>query len=173
MPLSLYDALVPSYLQVLRGSLGWLDKAAAFGDAQGKSEADMIDARLAPDMLPFNRQVRGFAMHAQGGIAGAAEGLFTPDMTPPPTTFAGLQARVGEAIAYLEGIEPGALDGLIGKPMRFELGETKLPFTADQFLLSFSQPNFYFHVTTAYAILRHIGVDLGKRDYLAGLRTAH
>ena len=173
MPISLYDALVPSYLQVLRGSLGWLDKAAAFAEAQGKNESEMMDARLAPDMLPFNRQVRGFAMHAQGGIAGAIGGLFSPDITPPPASFAGLKARVGEAIAYLEAIEPNALDDLIGKPMRFELGETKLPFAADQFLLSFSQPNFYFHVSTAYGILRNMGVDLGKRDYLAGLRTAH
>ena len=167
MPISLYDALVPSYLQILRGSLGWLDKAAAFAEAQGKSEAEMMDARLAPDMLPLNRQVRGFAMHAQCGIAGAVGGLFSPEMTPPPASFAGLKARVGEAI------DPDALDDLIGKPMRFELGETKLPFAADQFLLSFSQPNFYFHVSTAYGILRNMGVDLGKRDYLAGLRTAH
>ncbi|MBO9603655.1 MAG: DUF1993 domain-containing protein [Novosphingobium sp.] len=172
MPLTLYDATVPSLLQILDGSLGWLDKAATFAAESGKSEAELIDARLNPDMFPFNRQVRGFCMHAQLGIAGAMQGLFSPDATPAPTTIAGLKERVGEALAYLQGLAAADMEPLIGKPMVFRIGETERHFTADQFLLSFSQPNFYFHVSTAYAILRHAGVPIGKMDYLAKLRIA-
>ena len=172
MPLTLYDATVPSLLQILRGSLGWLDKAAAFSAETGKPEAEIMDARLSPDMFPFNRQVRGFCMHAQLGIAGAMEGLFSPDRTPAPETIGGLKDRVGEAIAYLEKLSAADMEPLIGKPMLFRLGETERAFTADQFLLSFSQPNFYFHVTTSYAILRHIGVPVGKMDYLGRQRIA-
>jgi hypothetical protein len=151
--------------------LGWLDKAAAFANANGKSESDMMDARLVSDMLPFNRQVRGFAMHAQGGIEGAMKGVFSPEGSPAPTTFAGLKDRLNEAIRFLEALDPDDLEAVIGKPMTFEFGETRKAFEADQFLLSFSQPNFYFHVTTAYAILRAMGAEIGKMDYLAGLRV--
>ena len=171
MSVSLYDALVPSYLQILRGAAAWLDKGADFARTNGKSEADMMDGRLAPDMLPFNRQVRGFAMHAQGGIEGAVSGVFSPDRSPVPTTFVGLKERLAEATAFLETLDPQALEDLIGKPMTIDLGETKMAFTVDDFLFSFSQPNFYFHATTAYAILRNMGADLGKMDYLARLRV--
>jgi len=172
MSFTLYQATVPSLLQVLRGSLGWLDKAEAFAAANGKSEAEMMDAKLAPDMFPFNRQVRGFAMHAQGGVQGAMSGIFSPDPSPAPASFAGLKDRVSEAIAYLEGVTPAEIDALIGKPMEFVFGDWRQSFLADQFLLSFSQPNFYFHASTAYAILREMGVDIGKRDYIGQLRTA-
>jgi hypothetical protein len=172
VPLTLYEATVPSLLQILNGSLGWLDKAAAFVAETGKPEAELIEARLTPDMFAFNRQVRGFCMHAQLGIAGARQGLFSPDATPAPETIAGLKERVGEAIAYLETLAPADMEPLIGKPMLFRLGETERAFTADQFLLSFSQPNFYFHVSTAYAILRNLGVPIGKMDYLGRLRIA-
>lgn len=172
MSISLHAALVPSYLQILQGAAAWLDKGAQFGSANGKSEAEMMEARLAPDMLPFNRQVRGFAMHAQGGIEGAIRGVFSPDRSPVPTTFASLKARLSEAVAFLEAIDPRALEDLVGKPMMVDLGETQMAFTADDFLFSFSQPNFYFHATTAYAILRNMGADVGKMDYLARLRMA-
>ena len=172
MPLTLHAATVPSLLQVLRGALGWLDKAAQFAADQGIAESAIMEARLSPDMFPFNRQGRGFAMHAPGGIAGAMKGSFSPEMTPPPENFTGLEERVGEAIAYLEGVEPAAMEELVGKPMWFEFKEVRVPYTADQFLLSFSQPNFYFHATTAYAILRHLGVEVGKGDYLGQLRTS-
>lgn len=172
MPFTLYDATVPSLLQILGGSLGWLDKAAAFAAETGKSDAELMEARLTPDMFAFNRQVRGFCMHAQRGISGAMEGLFSPDATPAPETIAGLKERVGEAIAYLETLTPADMEPLVGKPMLFRIGETERAFTADQFLLSFSQPNFYFHVSTAYAILRNMGAPIGKMDYLAKLRVA-
>lgn len=171
MTISLYDATVPSLRQILEGSLGWLDKAKIFAAENGKPEAEIMSATLAPDMFPFNRQVRGFAMHAQGGIEGALKGVFTPDPTPAPVTFDGLKERVSEAVAFLAALDPAEVEALVGKPMQFVFGEWRQDFTADQFLLSFSQPNFYFHSTTAYAILRSMGVNVGKRDYLAGVRA--
>ncbi|MEO6388972.1 MAG: DUF1993 domain-containing protein, partial [Croceibacterium sp.] len=162
MSFSFHAAVVPSYLQILRGTVGWLGKAEAFVKDSGASEAEFIDARLAPDMFPFNRQVRATAMHSQGAIEGAFKGQFSPDMTPPPTSFAGLRERLGEAIAYLEAIDPAAFEQLVGKPMRFVFGTADIPYAADQFLLSFSMPNFFFHTTTAYAILRARDVPVGK-----------
>ena len=172
MPISLHAALVPSYLQILRGAAAWLDKGAEFAAANGISEAEMMEGRLAADMLPFNRQVRGFAMHAQGGIEGAIRGVFSPDRSPAPTTFAGLKARLSEAVVFLEALDPETLEDLVDTPMMIDLGETQMAFTADNFLFSFSQPNFYFHATTAYAILRNMGANVGKMDYLARLRMA-
>jgi len=169
---SLYEATVPSYLQTLRGTIAWLEKAEAFTEASPHSEAEMMKAALVPDMFPFNRQVRACAMHSQGALEGAFAGVFSPDLSPHPESFVGLRERLGEAVAYLEALEPEAVNALIGKPMRFEFGETRLPFTAENFLLSFSQPNYYFHTTTAYAILRHMGIEIGKKDYLARLRLA-
>ena len=170
MSCSLYDALVPTYLQILGGTQAWLGKAERFAADRGLSEAEIMGAVLAPDMFPFNRQVRGSAMHAHGGIAGARAGLFKPDLSPTPESFSGLQARLAEASAYLSGLAPADVNDLAGKPMTFEIGESKMAFTADNFLLSFSQPNFFFHTTTAYAILRQLGVEVGKRDYLGQLR---
>jgi hypothetical protein len=98
--------------------------------------------------------------------------VFSPDRSPAPTTFAGLKARLSEAVVFLEALDPQTLEDLVGTPMTIDLGETKMAFTVDNFLFSFSQPNFYFHDTTAYAILRNMGVNVGKMDYLARLRVA-
>lgn len=126
----------------------------------------MIDARLAPDMLPLGYQVKSCAAHSAGGIEGVKAGSFSPDMTPWPTDFAGLHGALQGAIANLEGLDREAFDLLAENDTQFAFGETKLPFTGANFLLSFSQPNFYFHATTAYAILRAQGLKLGKRDFL-------
>lgn len=166
MPISLYDAVVPSNLQVLRAVDALLDKAEAFCAEKGRSENDLIDARLVPDMLPFGYQVKSCAAHSAGGIAGVQAGIFSPDMSPWPTTFAGLRDVLQNAVFELEGIDQQTFDTLADKETRFEFGETRLPFTGANFFLSFSQPNFYFHATTAYAILRAQGVKLGKRDFL-------
>jgi hypothetical protein len=166
MPISLYDAVVPSNLQILRAVDALLDKASAFCVAQDRPEADMIDARLAPDMLPFGYQIKSCAVHSVGGIKGVRAGSFSPDMSPWPTDFAGLHDLVQAAVASLNEIDRAVFDALADKDTQFAMGETRLPFTGANFLLSFSQPNFYFHASTAYAILRAQGVKLGKRDYL-------
>jgi len=166
MSFSLYDAVIPSNLQILAAIDALLDKAAAFCGTQGMAEADLIDARLAPDMLPFGYQVKSCAAHSIGGIEGVRAGSFSPDMTPWPTTFAGLHEVLQSAIASLKAIDRDTFDALADSDTQFAMGETRMPFTGANFLLSFSQPNFYFHATAAYAILRAQGVKLGKRDFL-------
>ena len=166
MTFSLYDAVVPSNLQILGAIDALLDKAAAFCAEQGTSEAELIDARLAPDMLPFGYQVKSCAAHSIGGIDGVRAGTFSPDMKPWPTDFASLHGVVQDAIASLKAIDRAEFDALADSDTEFAFGETRMPFTGANFLLSFSQPNFYFHATTAYSILRAQGVKLGKRDFI-------
>jgi hypothetical protein len=166
MTFSLYDAVVPSNLQILGAVDALLDKAEAFCTEQDRAPADLIDARLAPDMLPFGYQVKSCAAHSIGGIEGVRSGSFSPDMTPWATDFAGLHAVLHAAIANLKDLDRETFDTLADSDTQFAFGETRLPFTGANFLLSFSQPNFYFHATTAYAILRAQGVKLGKRDFM-------
>ena len=166
MSFSLYDAVVPSNLQILDAVDGLLTKAQAFCAETGRSEPELIEARLSPDMLPFGYQVKSCAVHSIGGVEGAEAGSFSPDMSPWPTDVAALHALVQDAATRLKAVDREALDRLADKDTHFVFGETRLPFTGADFLLSFSQPNFYFHATMAYAILRAEGVKLGKRDFL-------
>jgi uncharacterized protein len=166
MSFSLYEAVVPSNLQILGAVDGLLDKAEAFCAERGRTATDLIDARLAPDMLPFGYQVKSCAVHSVGGIAGVRAGSFSPDRSAWPTDFAGLHAVLRAAIEELNGIDRDAFDALAENDTQFLFGERSMPFTGANFLLSFSQPNFYFHATTAYAILRAQGVTLGKRDFM-------
>lgn len=168
---SLYDAVVPSNLQILGAVDALLDEAEAFCTGHGRAPSDLIEARLAPNMLPLGYQVKSCAVHSVGGIEGVRSGTFTPDMAPWPTDFAELHAVLQSAIANLKGLDRDAFDALAENDTQFAFGETRLPFTGANFLLSFSQPNFYFHATTAYAILRAQGVKLGKRDFLGMPRT--
>jgi hypothetical protein len=170
MSLSLYSAIIPSYRQTLGAVSGLLGKAQAFCAEKGMEPSELIQARLAPDMLPFAYQVKSTAVHSLGAIQGVRKGVFSPDMTAPPETFAALEARVAETLAALEGIRPEEVDSFAGRDMRFEAGNRRLDFTAQDFLLSFSLPNFYFHAATAYDILRWKGVPIGKRDFVGRLR---
>ena len=154
MTFSLHAAIIPSQAQLLRASVGLIDKAEAFCVERNLSPDILIQARLAEDMLPFTYQVKSMTVHSLGAIEGVRKGVFSPDMTPPPSDFAGLRSRVAEALASLEAIDPAEVDAFLGRDMRFEFGERRMEFAAEDFLLSFSQPNFYFHATTAYDILR-------------------
>ncbi len=166
MTLSLYDATIPSNLQILRALDALLDKAEAFAAERGFAPETLIDARLAADMLPFGYQLKACAAHSVGGIEGVRGGSFSPDRSPWPTDFAGLHAVLRDAIATLEAIDRDEFDTLADTDTKFEFGTFVMPFTGANFLLSFSQPNFYFHATTAYAILRAQGMPIGKRDFL-------
>ena len=170
MTLSLYDAVIPSNIQILGAVDRLLDKAEAFAAEKGMTAAELIDARLAPDMLPFGYQVKSVAEHSMAAIEGVRGGNFSPSTAPWPTDFAGLHERIRGAIAALEGIDRAEFDALADKDTQFSMGEMRMPFTGGQFLLSFSQPNFYFHATTAYGILRSLGMKIGKRDFLGALR---
>jgi uncharacterized protein len=170
MAFSLYAATIPSYQQILGSVSGLLVKAQTFCEEKAIKHDDILQARLAPDMLPFAYQVKSTAVHSLGAIEGVRRGTFSPDRTPPPETFAALHARIAETLSALEKIEPTEINSFIGREMCFVRGEHRLDFTAENFLLSFSQPNFYFHATTAYDILRWKGVQIGKRDFTGALR---
>jgi hypothetical protein len=122
-------------------------------------------------MQPFAYQVKSTAVHSLGAIEGVRRGTFSPDTNKPPASFAALKTRVADTLAGLALIEPSEVDSFVGREMRFVAGDRQLAFTAENFLLSFSQPNFYFHATTTYDILRWKGVQIGKRNFTGKLRT--
>lgn len=171
MAFSLYAATVPSYLQILEAVSGLLVRAESFCTEKGIAPQELIQARLAEDMLPFAYQVKSTAVHSHGAIEGVRKGVFSPDMTPPPETFAALKTRIAETLSALRAIDVAEVDGFLGRDMRFSFGDRRMDFTAENFLLSFSQPNFYFHATTAYDILRWKGLPIGKRDFLGKPRV--
>jgi len=171
MAFSLYAATVPSYRQILGSVSNLLGTAESFCNERGIAPSEIIQARLAEDMLPFAYQVKATAVHSIGAIEAVRKGVFSPDMSPFPESFAALKARIAEAATALEAIEPSEIDAFVGRDMRFEFGERRIDFTAEDFLLSFSQPNFYFHATTSYAILRWKGLPIGKRNFTGQLRV--
>jgi uncharacterized protein len=171
MAFSLYAATIPTYRQLLGSVAALLVKAESFCTDKGLAPGDVIHARLANDMQPFAYQVKSTAVHSLGAIEGVRKGVFSPDTTLPPESFAALKTRVSETLTALEAISASEVDSFVGRDMRFAFGERHLDYTAENFLLSFSQPNFYFHVTTTYDILRWKGVPIGKRDFLGKTRT--
>lgn len=173
MPISLYDAFVPTCRQIMRSVSGLLGKAETYCGETGIEPSELIGTRLAPDMFDFAYQVKSCAVHSAGAIEGVRTGVFSPDMAPPPGTFSGLQARIDTALELLDTVTPEELERAIGNPVRFIIpGRIDWGFTAENFLLSFSQPNLHFHATTTYAILRMKGLAIGKRDYLGAVRIA-
>lgn len=170
MSISLYDASVSTYLQTL-GAVGkFLEKGLAHCQAQGLAPDDLVETRLAPDMLPLRFQIQSVAHHSQGAIEGIRSGVFRPPADLPVLDYPGLQALIADTSAALHKLTPQEVNALDGGDMFFEIRGTRMPFTAQGFLLSFSLPNFFFHAATAYDILRSKGVVLGKRDYLGALR---
>src|SRR2546422_8767721 len=170
MAFSLYAATIPSYQQILGAVSGLLGTAEAFSAEKGIAPEDIIQARLADDMQPFAYQVKSTAVHSLGAIEGVRRGVFSPDVTTPPETFTALKTRIEDTLAALEALQPTEVDAFVGRDMRFVSGDRRLDFTAENFLLSFSQPNFYFHAATTYDILRWKGVPIGKRDFMGKLR---
>jgi hypothetical protein len=171
MSFSLYDAVVPSNLQILDALDEVMEKAKSFCAERGSPEAELINTRLAPDMQPLGYQVKSCVVHSISAIEGARAGSLSPDWSDWPTDFDGLRSVLQRARAELHALDRNTVDRLTGADLNFVAGERKLPFNGANFLLSFSQPNFYFHATIAYAILRAQGVSLGKRDFLGVLRA--
>jgi len=173
MSFTLHQALVPTWIQMLGALDGLVDKAAAHCAEKGAAEEDVACLKLAPDMLDFAFQVKSARVHSVGALEGVRAGTFSPDRSEAPRSFEGMKVLLGDARATLEALDPAELDTYLGKPMEFRFGDFVLPYLAEDFLLSFSQPNFFFHVTTAFGLLRKEGVAIGKRDYLGGMgRTA-
>lgn len=172
MPLSLHAAFVPSALQMLGSTRNLLATAERWCAENDCDHAEIITAKLIDDMFGFAYQVKSVAVHSGGVIASLRKGVFSPDLAAPPDSFDGLRDELDRASAALAAIDEAEMEAMIGQPMRFEFRAYAMDFTAEDFLLSFSQPNFYFHAATAYGILRMKGVPVGKRDFMGALRVA-
>jgi hypothetical protein len=168
--ISLYDCSVGTYLQILRATAGILEKGRQHFASEGVDLADIVAFRLREDMLPFWFQIVSVCHHSLGAIRGIQAGVFSPPPRQPDLTYEMLEEMVKGTLAGLESISVDEVDSLEGKDMQFKMGDTVIPFTAENFILSFSLPNFYFHAATTYDILRMKGVPLGKRDFLGRLR---
>lgn len=166
MSLSMHAASVPVFVRMLGNLLTWLDKAEAHAQARKFDVNNFVGLRLAPDMLPFSRQIQIATDTAKGCVARLA-GLEVPKWDDNEATFDDLRARVRKAIDYVQSIPPSQIDGSeqreIVLPMR---SGDPLRFTGENYVRFWVLPNFFFHVTTAYALLRHGGVEIGKGDYL-------
>jgi uncharacterized protein len=166
MTVSLYNISVPIFVQFLTSLSTVLDKAAAFAEAKKVDPSVLLNTRLAPDMFPLGRQVRAatdHAINACGRLAGAELPTFSNNEASIPE----LKERIAKTIDFLKGLKPAQIDGNEGKEIKitFPSGATR-EFTGQSLLLNNSLPNFYFHCTTAYDILRQCGVELGKRDFM-------
>jgi uncharacterized protein len=170
MAFSLYDATVANYLQIIGAVSGLLEKSLTHFRENGIDTAEIVETRLAPDMLPFRFQIISVAHHSRGAMEAAKNGVFAPPSDKPELDYAGLQALVAEAKSELSALTPEAVNAFVGRDVTFKVGDRALPFTAEGFLMSFSLPNFFFHTTTAYDILRHKGAPLGKRDFIGRMK---
>lgn len=164
MTLSLYDASVPVFIATLTDMRAWLDKAAA-----EKPEAELLEARLAPDMRPLPAQYQMSSDSAKNAL-GRLRGIDAPSMPDTEASFAQLKERCDKTIAFLRECDAASLAGADERTVELRFpGGTGYRFTGAQYLTGFALPNFFFHATTAYAILRNAGVSLGKPDFLQHL----
>jgi uncharacterized protein len=165
MNISMYQASAPRFVNILQNLSGLLDKAQAHCEAKKIEPAALTGYRLFPDMFPLTRQVQIACDTAKGAVARLA-GVEIPKHEDTEQTFAELKARIAKTIEFIESVKPAQVDGSDAKEivMKMRSGEVKL--AGLQYLMSFAYPNFYFHATTVYDILRHNGVEIGKRDFL-------
>jgi len=167
MSISMYTASVPVYEQFLTALAGVLKKAEEHCAAKKIEPSVLVTARLSPDMFALARQVQIASDHAKGSVARLA-GVEVPSFADTEATFAELQARIAKTLDYLKGFKPAQIDGSDDKDIVLEMRTTKLELKGADYLTRFALPNFFFHVTTAYDILRHAGVEVGKRDFMGG-----
>jgi hypothetical protein len=170
MAYSLFDASIPVYLHMLRNLGAILDKAEAHAKATGQDLNDYLEARLAPDMHTLIGQIQLASDAAKSGAARLA-GVAPPSFPDTEATWADLKARVAKTLAFIEGLKRDQLDGREDATIELPLPGRTLSFSGRDFLALFSLPNFLFHVTTAYGLLRHKGVPLGKMDFLNGAQA--
>ncbi|MCC6193985.1 MAG: DUF1993 domain-containing protein [Burkholderiales bacterium] len=165
MTISMYAVSIPRFIHTLGQLNAILDKAIAYEQAKKIDPSVLPSARLAPDMLPFTSQVQ-IACDAAKGVACRLSGVDNPVFEDNEKTLADLRARVDKTLRFLETIKPPQIDGTEDKELTVKVAGNDMKLGGMQFLLGRAIPNFYFHVTTAYDILRHNGLDVGKRDYL-------
>jgi hypothetical protein len=165
MTISMYQASAPRFANILNNLAAILDKAQAHCEAKKIDPLALTAFRLYPDMLPFTRQITIACDTAKGAVARLA-GVEIPKHEDTETTLADLKARIAKTVDFIGTIRPAQVDGSEDKTIVLKLGSREQTFKGLQYLLGFAQPNFCFHATAAYAILRHNGVELGKRDYI-------
>ena len=165
MTLSMYQASVPRFINALNNLSAILDKAQAHVDAKKLDEATLTSFRLFPDMLPMARQIL-IATDTAKGLAARLAGVDIPVYEDTEKTLGELKVRIAKTVAYLQTFRPEQIDGTEDKEIVIKRGDKETRYTGMQFLLGHAVPNVYFHITTAYNILRHNGVEIGKRDYL-------
>ena len=171
MALSMHAVGVPAFLTTLGALSKILDKAAAHCEARKIDPAALLTMRLAPDMFTFTRQVQltcDFAKNTMGRLTGEP-----PKFPDEEKSFADLKARIAKTVEYVKGFTPAQIDAAADKDVTFPIGpQQTMTLKGADYLVGFALPNFYFHATTAYDILRHCGVELGKRDFLGGRERA-
>jgi uncharacterized protein len=165
MSLSMYDVSVPVLVRGLTNLSANLEKGAASGEARKIEPAVLIGSRLAPDMHPLSRQVQ-IASDSAKGAGARLTGTDAPSFPDTETTFPELQARIKKTIDYLQSLKREQFEGAETRDIVMKFPNGEMTFSGQDFLFSFALPNFFFHLTTAYAILRHNGVELGKMDFL-------
>jgi uncharacterized protein len=166
MTISLYKASAPIFIQFLTSLSAVLDKAAAHAEAKKIDPVVLLNTRLTPDMYPLLRQVREATNHA-ASACGRLAGADLPTFTNTEASIPELNERIAKTIDFIKGLKSAQIDGTEDKEIRFKFPSgAERKFTGQALLLNFCLPNFYFHYTTAYNILRHCGVEVGKRDFM-------
>ena len=165
MAISMYQASVPQLKKMLVNLSAILTKAQEHVAAKGMDGKVLVEARLFPDMFPLAKQVQIACDQVKFGLARLAS-VEAPKFDDTESTLAQLKERIAKTIAFMDSIQPEQVDGTEAKEIRFSIKEWNFEFVGEQYVLTWVIPNFYFHVTTAYNILRHNGVELGKTDYL-------
>ena len=161
----MYQASVPVFVQYLGGLSGVLDKAAAHCAAHKIDESVLLQMRIYPDMFPMARQV-GVVLHFSAEPIARLAGLDVPDFGTEAASFADLKARIAKALEFIEGVTPEQLEGSESRQLELTQSSRDLNISGLVYLIHYAMPQFCFHVTTAYDILRHAGVEIGKRDFL-------
>jgi uncharacterized protein len=165
MSFGMFAASVPAFLQMLKNLSAILDKAEAFAAEREIEPEVLLNWRLASDMFPLTRQVQIAADFAKGTTARLA-GAEVPKYPDDETTFAALKARIAKTVKFVEGFKPKDIDGSETRDITLTVGGQDMHFKGEPYLVHFALPNFYFHATTAYNILRRCGVEIGKRDFI-------
>jgi uncharacterized protein len=168
MPLSMYQASVPVFAHMLENLSKILEKGAAFAEARKIEPSVLINSRLAADMFPLSKQVQIATDMAQRGSARLA-GVDFANMPDTETTFPELQERISKTLKFVKTLSASQIDGSEQRQIKITVGGNDMVFSGQDYLLNFVLPNLYFHITAAYLILRHNGVEVGKLDYLGGL----
>jgi hypothetical protein len=169
MSISMHSASVPVFIRMFANMTTWLDKAEAHAQARNFEPSVYLTARLAPDMLPFLRQIQITSDTVKFAVARLA-GIEAPKFEDDEASFADLRERIAKTVAFIESVPADQIDGTEDKDIALPRRDGTLMIKGEPYLKHFVMPNFYFHMTTTYALLRHNGVDIGKKDFLGALK---